>query len=131
MIKKIFLASLLSLIAIFAIQAKEKEAVVELTDSKAAVLIDKATRPYVIDFSATWCGPCRIFAPTFHEVATEMGKKVDFYKVDVDKSPQLARKYNVRAVPTIIIYNPKTKNSERIEGVTSKADLVENINGML
>ena len=55
----------------------------------------------VIDFNATWCGPCRQFAPTFEAVAEEMADKALFYSVDVDQHPELAQKYDVQSIPMV------------------------------
>lgn len=97
-----------------------QDSVNTLTDKNSAELIDKATRTYVIDFTASWCGPCRMFAPIFHKVANEMKHSVDFYQVDVDNNPVLCYKYQISSVPTIYIYNPKSKMSKLIVGLTDE-----------
>ena len=102
-----------------------------LTDATRVELINKATRTYVIDFTATWCGPCRMFAPIYHELATEMKNKVDFYTVDVDRNKSLFTTYRVQAVPTIVIYNPVNKKSKTITGVVDKATLLGEINAVM
>ncbi len=56
----------------------------------------------IIDFSATWCGPCQMLVPVFHELAEEE-KRVDFYSADVDQNMELAQKFNVSAVPTVVL----------------------------
>ncbi|MGX4599577.1 thioredoxin [Faecalimicrobium sp. JNUCC 81] len=66
---------------------------------------------YVVDFFATWCGPCKMLAPVFEEVASDMGAQIGFGKVDIDESLDIARKYNVSTVPTIIIF----KGGEPVE----------------
>lgn len=60
----------------------------------------------VIDFNATWCGPCRRFAPTFDAVAKKYRSQASFYSVDVDQNPRLAAMYNVQSVPTVIYITP-------------------------
>ncbi|MCC8070664.1 MAG: thioredoxin fold domain-containing protein [Bacteroidales bacterium] len=62
--------------------------------------------PTFVDFNATWCGPCRNFAPVFHEVAQEYKGKALFLSVDVDKCPQLAQKYGVQSIPHITLILP-------------------------
>lgn len=126
--KKIFLAAIISLISLTAFA---KDDVKALSDSNYATLLDDPQRPLVIEFSATWCGPCKVFAPTYHEVASEMSGKVDFFKVDVDESPSLSSAMNIQAVPTIIILNPGKDKIDVIQGVTSKEDLVKRINAIL
>lgn len=59
--------------------------------------------PTVYDFSATWCGPCKVFAPIFKKVAAEYGSKVNFVTVDVDRQPQMAQYYGIRSVPTVVV----------------------------
>ena len=60
----------------------------------------------IIDFNATWCGPCRAFAPTFEAAAEKYGAKVDFYSVDVDQHQALARELNIRSIPAILFIHP-------------------------
>ena len=57
----------------------------------------------VVDFSATWCGPCRMLAPVLEDVSEKLGDKVSFYAVDVDESPELAMKYMVNSVPCLVL----------------------------
>ena len=57
----------------------------------------------VIDFFATWCGPCRMMAPIFESVGQKMNDKATFFKVDVDESEDLARKFGVMSIPTLVI----------------------------
>ncbi len=58
----------------------------------------------LVDFFATWCGPCRMLAPTLEEVAKEAADKVKVYKVDIDESPDVAGRYGVMSVPTLILF---------------------------
>lgn len=57
----------------------------------------------VVDFSATWCGPCRMMAPVLEEVSEKLGDKVSFYNVDVDEAPALAARYGIQAIPCLVI----------------------------
>ena len=126
--KKILLLLLVSIFALGTINAKDVEV---LQDTQYEKLIKKAKKPYVIDFSATRCMPCKKFAPTYHEVANEMGSKIDFYTVDIDKAPVLSKEFKVRVVPTIVIVNPKSGKTQRFEGVQTKEDFVSALKSVL
>ena len=58
----------------------------------------------LIDFFATWCGPCRMIAPTLEKVQEKMGEKVAIYKVDVDEDEKLARNFGIMSIPTLIVF---------------------------
>lgn len=121
--KKLLFTLLLVLASALGVAAASPStAVRNLDDSNAVATLGKAARPYVIDFSASWCGPCRMFAPTFDAVANSMSGQVDFFKVDVDQAPRLAQAYRVSAVPTIYIYNPASKKSRVLQGVVSREE---------
>ncbi len=71
--------------------------------SKFNELINSET-PVLVDFSAEWCGPCKMMAPILKEVSSKVGDKARIIKVDIDKNPQAAAAYNVQSVPTLIIF---------------------------
>lgn len=56
----------------------------------------------VVDFSATWCGPCRMMAPVLEEISETLGEKASFYNVDVDEVPELAMKYGIQSIPCLL-----------------------------
>ncbi|MEP0942643.1 MAG: thioredoxin [Rhizobiaceae bacterium] len=84
--------------------------------------------PVVVDFWAEWCGPCKMIAPSLEEIATEMGDKVKIAKVNMDENPDLAAKYGIRSIPTLLMFKdgepvaiqvgaaPKNKLSDWISG---------------
>ena len=111
-------------LAVSSLAAFASGSVKELTEAQTTAVLSKAKRTYVIDFNATWCGPCRLFKPVFDETAGELKKVADFYSVDVDKCPVFSRSKSIKVVPTVYIYNPKTKKSKTFTGVVSKDDLV-------
>lgn len=87
-------------------------------------------RPVVIDFHATWCGPCKVQSPILKEISHEMGERIRVIKIDVDENQDLARRYQIQGVPTIAIF----KNGElryRQAGVHSKSQLINVLSGNL
>ena len=78
--------------------------------------------PVLIDFFATWCGPCQTLAPILQDVKKDLGEKVKIIKVDVDKNQELAQKFQVRGVPTLMLFK-NGKQLWRQSGVLTRADL--------
>lgn len=95
-------------------------------NSNFNTIIDSKT-PVLIDFYADWCGPCKMLAPILKEVKSELNDKIKIIKIDVDKNQSLATKYQVRGVPTMMLF----KNGSQLwrqSGVLQKQDLVNIIN---
>ncbi|MFT5883809.1 MAG: thioredoxin 1 [Arcticibacterium sp.] len=72
-------------------------------------LID-SDKPVVVDFFATWCGPCKAMSPALQQLADEMGDKIKVVKIDIDKNKVLQRKFSVNSVPTVMVF----KNSKQL-----------------
>jgi len=88
--------------------------------------IINSDKPVLIDFFATWCGPCKTLGPILKEVKDTLGERISIIKIDVDKNQELASKYKVRGVPTMILYQ-SGKQLWRQSGVLSKADIIKTI----
>lgn len=76
----------------------------EISDSQFSKEVLESSTPVLVDFWATWCGPCRALAPTIEAVAGTFSEKVKFVKVDVDANPEHAAQFGVRSIPTLILF---------------------------
>jgi len=80
------------------------KATIEVNESNFESEVLKSSQPVVVDFWATWCGPCKMLAPVLEEIATEQVGRVKVAKVDLDENPGLAQKYHVQAIPTLLFF---------------------------
>jgi len=79
--------------------------IVDATDENFTEHAEKATIPVLVDFWATWCGPCKMVDPVLKDLASKRAGQVKLVKVDIDKSPAVARRFEVQAVPTLLVLN--------------------------
>jgi thioredoxin 1 len=86
--------------------------------------IINSEKPVLVDFYAIWCGPCKVLGPVLKEVKDNLGDKVSIIKIDVDKNQQLASQYQVRGVPTMILFQ-NGKQLWRQSGVLDKSDIIK------
>jgi len=99
---------------------------VSVTDSDFTKEVIESTIPVVVDFWATWCGPCQAMGPVVDAVAGEYAGKVKVLKMNVDENPSTPMKYGVRGIPTLILFN-KGEVVDRLIGAQPKA----NVEGLL
>lgn len=79
-------------------------------------------KPVLVDFWAEWCGPCRVLGPILDDVASEIGDKASILKVNVDDNPELAQKYGIRGIPTMIFFK-NGQAAKTLVGVQAKEEI--------
>lgn len=87
-------------------------------------------RPVVVDFYATWCGPCKMLAPMLEAVAETYEGQVDFFKVDIDENRDTALAYNIRSVPTLMLFHPNGTTEKQI-GLPTRMELINMTNKLV
>lgn len=87
-------------------------------------------KPVVVDFWAEWCGPCKALAPVLDEIAGEVGENAKLVKVNVDEAGELAQKYGIRGIPTLIFFKGGEVKSTLV-GNQPKAEILKNINDLV
>ncbi|KQB44561.1 thiol reductase thioredoxin [Flavobacterium sp. L1I52] len=86
----------------------------------------QSEKPILVDFFATWCGPCKMLSPILKDVKDQLGDQISIIKIDVDKNQQIAAQYQVRGVPTMILFQ-KGQQLWRQSGVLDKSTIVNTI----
>ncbi len=98
--------------------------VIEINDQNFDSEVLKSDVPVLVDFSATWCGPCKVLAPIVEKLADESVGKFKVGKIDIDESPATTTKFGVRGVPTVIVFKKGEKSGQHV-GVTNKETLLK------
>ena len=99
---------------------------VEVTDASFESAVLNSDKPVVVDFWATWCGPCKMVAPVLDEIAGENAEKLTVAKLDIDANPEVARDYQVMSVPTMILFSGG-QPVKQIVGAKPKAALLDDL----
>lgn len=99
---------------------------VNVTDSTFSDEVLNSDKPVLVDFWATWCGPCKMIAPVLEEIATEKAGELKVVKLDVDANPATARDFQVVSIPTLILFKDGAP-VKRIVGAKGKAALLREI----
>jgi thioredoxin 1 len=102
----------------------------ELTDATFDEIVLKSDKPVLVDFWASWCGPCRMVAPIVEAIAGRFEGQIEVGKVNVDDAPALATKYGIRSIPTLIIFKGG-EAAERTVGVQTEDALAGMITKLL
>lgn len=103
---------------------------ITLTDDSFQSEVIESSVPVLVDFWATWCGPCRVVAPIVDELAEEYDGRVKVGKVDVDSEQKIAADFGIRSIPTLLIFKDG-KQADQIVGAVPKNDLVKKLESVL
>lgn len=106
------------------------EGIVTLTTATFDEMVNASDTPMVVDFWAEWCGPCKMIAPILSEIATEQAGKVTIAKLNVDDNPELARRFNVMSIPTLLVFD-KGEVAKRLVGAKGKGQLLQELDEFL
>lgn len=98
-------------------------------DTNFEQLVLKSDKPVVVDFWAEWCGPCKALSPVLEEIQTEVNGKANIIKVNVDECGEIAQKFGIRGIPTLIFFKGGEVKSTLV-GNQPKSEIIKNINNL-
>ena len=93
-------------------------------------LLESTNVPVLVDFYATWCGPCQMMTPILEQVGANLRDRLQVVKIDTDKYPNLASKYQIEALPTLVLFK-NGQPAERIEGVLQAPQLIQHLSTLV
>jgi len=100
---------------------------ISMTGTQLTRAIEKTDELLVVDFWATWCGPCQQFAPTFKQAASQLEPKARFIKIETESEQAISAKYNIRSIPTLVIFK-NGQEIDRVSGALSAPDFTNWVN---
>jgi len=100
------------------------ENIVHTSDDSFEADVLQSDKPALVDFWAEWCGPCKMIAPMLDEAATEYADKMSVVKLNVDENPNIAQKFGIRSIPTLILFKDGAVQAQKL-GAMSKSQLTE------
>jgi len=113
----------------FLTMAMDNSATVTIDENNFETEVTKSTEPVLVDFWAEWCGPCKMIAPILDEIAKEKSGSLKVAKVNVDENQSLSARYNIRAIPTLLIFKDGQVR-DQVTGMTSKKNLLDRIEAL-
>jgi thioredoxin 1 len=107
----------------------ENSAAITIDEANFDAEVTKSVQPVLVDFWAEWCGPCKMIAPILDEIAREKAGSVKVVKVNVDNNQSLSARYNIRAIPTLLLFKDGQLR-DQITGMASKKDLLNRLEAL-
>ncbi len=106
------------------------DGIVTLTTATFDETVGGSSKPVIVDFWAEWCGPCKMIAPILGEIAQEQAEHLTVAKLNVDENPDLAMRFNVMSIPTLLVFN-KGDVAKRLVGAKGKGALLQELSEFL
>jgi thioredoxin 1 len=107
----------------------ESSSTVTLTEANFETEVTKSDQPVLVDFWAEWCGPCKMIAPILDEIAKEKAGAVKVAKVNVDDNQSLSARFNIRAIPSLLLFK-NGQVRDQVTGMTSKKNLLDKLEAL-